>query len=93
MIPSRIESVPLVLGDAIQSGTAVVVTDCGDMGRVVEQHGLGVLVPPEDASAMAEGIASALGATYPDPDGLERARSQFSVKEIVATLVERLRRP
>ena len=89
-IPSRIESVPLILGDAIQAGCPVVATDCGDMGSVVVRYGLGVVVPPEDPGAMLAGIQRALAGRYPDRKGLEEARRQFSAGGISQTLIRPL---
>ena len=93
VIPSRIESVPLILGDAIQAGTPVVVTDVGDMGTVVERHNLGLVVPPEDPAAMAGAIGEMLAnASFPSPEGLATAREQFSAEGIAAALLEPLAR-
>ena len=47
VIPSRIESIPLILGDAMQAGVPVVATEVGDMGELVRRHKLGITVPPE----------------------------------------------
>lgn len=77
-IPSRIESMPLILGDAIQAGVAVVVSDVGDMGEFVRRHELGVVVPPEDPVALARGLSEVLEGEYPLPGGLENARREMS---------------
>lgn len=56
VIPSRIDSTPLVLGDAIQAQTRVLATDVGDTGAIVRRFGLGRVVPPGDVGALAMGI-------------------------------------
>lgn len=82
-IPSRIESIPLILGDATQAGLPVVASAVGDMGEVVEKYGLGRVVPPEDPVALAEALDAALteprrldagsGPGWLSPDGVADA--------------------
>ena len=55
----RNEGFPNVVGEALSCGALCVATDVGDTRRLVD--GLGVLVPPGDVGAMAEGIVSCLG--------------------------------
>ena len=78
VIPSRVESMPLILGDAIQVGLPVVVTDVGDMGKFVRDHELGVAVPPEDPAALARALSDVLRGEYPSPAGLDSARKELS---------------
>lgn len=69
-VPSRAESIPLVLGEAVAAGRTVVVSDVGDMGDLVRTHRLGRVVPPGDASALADAIESVLdGGDVSDPGG------------------------
>ncbi len=44
VVPSRIESIPLILSDAARAGCPAVVTDVGDMGLLVRRHGNGIAV-------------------------------------------------
>lgn len=55
-LPSRTEGFPNVVGEAMGVGLCCVVTDVGDAGRLVE--GLGVVVPPDDPSALSAGLMS-----------------------------------
>jgi glycosyltransferase involved in cell wall biosynthesis len=55
-IPSRIESIPLILGDAAQAGARVVATETGDVGRLVREHGLGQIAPAGDVPALASAL-------------------------------------
>jgi glycosyltransferase involved in cell wall biosynthesis len=57
-----------VLFAALAFGKAVVLTDVGSFRELHEEHGIGVLVPPGDAAALAEAVAAVLG----DPAGRER---------------------
>ena len=46
VIPSRIESIPVVLSDAIQSSKPVIVTNVGDMGELVSKFKVGFVTEP-----------------------------------------------
>ena len=47
IIPSRIESIPLVLSDGLQMELPVMVTDVGDMGILVRRYAAGLVCRPE----------------------------------------------
>jgi len=74
-IPSRVDSIPLVLGDAAQVGIPVVATDVGSLGHAVAAHDLGVVCPTATVDQIASGLAAALRAgrrstlpnSYPKP--------------------------
>lgn len=57
VIPSRIESIPVIFSDAMQAGCPVIVTDVGDLKQLVSSFGVGVVVPPENAEALASALA------------------------------------
>jgi glycosyltransferase involved in cell wall biosynthesis len=59
VLPSRAESFGLVLAEALACGTPVVATRCGGPEDIVTEE-VGVLVPPEDAHALAAGITHVL---------------------------------
>lgn len=56
IIPSRIESVPVVLSDALQSNTPVIASDVGDMGFLLRTYRAGIVVRPESPAELAEVI-------------------------------------
>jgi glycosyltransferase involved in cell wall biosynthesis len=60
------------LGEAMATGLAVVATDVGDSRLLVSDHG--VIVPPRDAQALAEGIIAVLAR---DSDDAQRARARW----------------
>ncbi len=68
VIPSRSESLPVVVPEAIQAGTPVLVTDTGDMGRLAREYGLMSPVPPGDPVALAD----AMHAFVADPAAMRR---------------------
>lgn len=80
ILPSRIESIPVIFSDAMQCGTPLIATPVGDVPRLVTSYGVGVLAAEASGAALRDAIAVAL--TKPPPDieaGLERARADFDV--------------
>ncbi|HDY75932.1 MAG TPA: glycosyltransferase, partial [Candidatus Marinimicrobia bacterium] len=51
VIPSRIESIPVILSDAIQVDSPVIVTPVGDMAEIVKKFNIGLVA--SNASALA----------------------------------------
>jgi glycosyltransferase involved in cell wall biosynthesis len=81
IIPSREESVPLVLQDAIGAGRPVVATDVGDLGSTVRRLGAGLVVDRPAPADLARGMAEALrsnvrAGSYPE-----------SIDDVVRTLI------
>ena len=56
VIPSRIESIPVVLSDALQCDAPAVVTAVGDMGRLVERFDAGIAAAEASPAAIAAAI-------------------------------------
>jgi glycogen synthase len=54
--PSRHESFGLILLEAMREGKPVIAADAGGMREIVEHEGNGLLVPPDDAEALAAAI-------------------------------------
>jgi glycosyltransferase involved in cell wall biosynthesis len=59
VLPSRKESLGMVLVEALACGTPVVATRCGGPEDIVNDR-VGILVPPEDPAALADGIERVL---------------------------------
>ena len=62
VVPSRYEPFGLVAVEASALGTPVVASDVGGLGEIIIDGLTGHLVPPADATALAEGIAAVLDA-------------------------------
>lgn len=59
-LPSRYEGFPLVVLEAMQAGVPVVATDVGSVSEAVTDSETGLLVPPDDPTALAAALASML---------------------------------
>jgi glycosyltransferase involved in cell wall biosynthesis len=56
IIPSRIESIPIIFSDAVKCGIPIVATAVGDVGTLVRKYDIGEVVQPESPSMLADGI-------------------------------------
>lgn len=72
VLPSRFEGLPLALLEAMATGTPVVAADVGGVGEAVVSGEDGLLVPPDDASALAAAIRRLLE--------VEEERTRLSVR-------------
>ena len=80
VIPSRIESIPVIFSDAMQCGVPLISTPVGDLGRLVEDYGVGVLAGEAASTALAQAIRQALGRSPAEmSSGLQRARGDFDI--------------
>lgn len=74
------EGLPAVLIEALAAGAPIVSTDCpGSSAEILANGRYGVLVPPRDPEALADGIKKALNTTL-DPRALRQRGRQFTVE-------------
>lgn len=93
VIPSRIESIPVVFSDAMQAGRPVIATPVGDLPSLLEKYRCGLLSP----SVTSQGIAEAISiASRLDPDnfneGITAAASQFDTLKSARSILDRVSR-
>jgi len=92
VIPSRIESIPVIYSDALQCGCPVVSTDVGDLGRLIRQQSTGLVCPPEDPAALAEAMcaltAGGADARVRYAGALSRAAARFDPARSAARCAE-----
>ncbi len=82
VLSSRWEGLGNVLIEALACGARVVATDCPSGPReILEQGRYGRLVPPEDPTALAKALVTALDAEAPQvyPEWIERYRENRAV--------------
>jgi glycosyltransferase involved in cell wall biosynthesis len=85
------EGFPNVLGEALACGVVCVTTDVGDAGAVVGD--CGIVVPPRDPAALAEGIVKMLSLSAHERAELsrrsrDRMAREFSIDAVVARYEE-----
>lgn len=80
LIPSRIESIPVIFSDAIQSGVPVITMPVGDLPELIERFKCGVCATDISAQALAAAIDNALNKGKEDfISGVESARKHFDI--------------
>lgn len=80
LIPSRIESIPVIFSDAMQMRCPVIAMPVGDLPRLLAEHRCGVLAPTVNADRFAQALRQALtGAPTDFAAGLDTAASAFDV--------------
>lgn len=88
LLPSRIESIPVIFSDAMQLGTPIISTPVGDLPGIYARHAVGVMAASAEAPDFARSIRAALDE---DPRkfalSIEQAGKDFDVTEIVRRFV------
>ena len=85
VIPSRMESIPVVFSDALQMGRPLIASDVGDMGTLLRAHPAGLVVPPEDATALcAAMLQMAAGDRSRYAPRIQELAAQFDVTKVAA---------
>ena len=87
VLSSLREGLPMILLEGMAMARPVVATDIEGIAEVVEHNKTGILVPPEDPQALAEGIIALLRdkdkARRMGRAGRKRVEEKFSVEEMV----------
>jgi len=88
LLPSRIESIPVVFSDAMQAGCPVITTPVGDLPRILTEYQVGILSADISPRAFAAALRSAL---RKPPDsyrkGIGSALADFSVEQSARRLL------
>jgi glycosyltransferase involved in cell wall biosynthesis len=80
IVPSRIESLPVVMCDALQMDVPILVTDVGDMGRLVREHDAGIVCQP-NASSLAASLVEFARAPGGSASGRDTLRRLLDIRE------------
>jgi glycosyltransferase involved in cell wall biosynthesis len=84
VLPSRSEGLPNVLLEAIARSVPIVATRVGEVPTVLEEDGLGLLVPPERPDALADAIDEALHSLEFSQQARARVLGRYSLEGRVA---------
>lgn len=89
LLPSRIESIPVIFSDALQANTPLIATPIGDLPRLLADGQAGVLAGAVSAAAIAAAVRQGLAqAPAHFGEGLAALRAQFDVGETAVRLLE-----
>jgi glycosyltransferase involved in cell wall biosynthesis len=92
LLPSRIESIPVIFSDAMQLGTPIISTPVGDLPHLFEKYGAGVLAQDSSAKAYCAAIREGLsGAASRYCDRLHAAAADFDLQRTTQRLLHDIR--
>jgi len=81
-LPSRIESIPVIFSDAAQMRRPVIAMPVGDLSRLIEQHGCGILASSVSRTSFASACSEALSTNARRfRSGLEAVDCALDVRE------------
>jgi len=84
VLPSRSEGLPRVIMEAFARGRAVVAARVGGVADLLDDHKTGILIDPEDSSALAAAVAELLNDSRTLAAMGKHARSAFLVQNPLA---------
>lgn len=84
IIPSRIDSIPVILSDALQCETPLIGADVGDMGDVIRKYRIGTTFTKENIDELCERIIDAYNEVKSEySENIVEALKLFSVENAV----------
>lgn len=91
IIPSRIESIPVVLSDCLQSKKPLVLTNVGDMDRLASQYNIGFVQEPNSKS-ISDGLRQAIKSDQKQRErflsGMNELMDYLDLKKSVKTFIK-----
>lgn len=89
LIPSRIESIPVIFSDAVKLGRPVVVMPVGDLPALLGRHAIGVVADDVSSAAYAGAIQAALRQSASSHStALSGCAREFDLGMISASLIK-----
>lgn len=94
IVPSRMESIPVIFSDALQMNRPLIVTDVGDMGRLLREEPAGLVVPPVDSAALCAAMRAMATGDRRRYDGPVRALAErFDVSRTAQEWLKQVKPP
>jgi glycosyltransferase involved in cell wall biosynthesis len=91
VIPSRIESIPVIFSDALQAGCPMIATPVGDIPRLMQEYSPGILVDEPSSRAVATGLRAALdNPPIQYLEGLKKAHASFDLDRVCTQFLDSL---
>lgn len=89
VIPSRQESIPVVLSDALKLRCPVICTPVGDMGEIVSRYRAGIVTNRAGVEAIRKAVSEAvLGAHVFADTALDEAAAVFDLQRIAGRVLQ-----
>jgi glycosyltransferase involved in cell wall biosynthesis len=93
LLPSRLESIPIIFSDAMQARRPIIATPVGDLPRLLASYGTGILAQAVTPAAFVEAIREAVHhKSIALHKGAERAAANFDVHQSAHRLAALLTR-
>lgn len=94
LLPSRIESIPVIFSDAMQLRTPIIATPVGDVPRLFDKHKVGVLATKAAASEYANAIQRGLRQNVSEfGAAIDLAAKDFDLVSVIREFVSKLETP
>lgn len=91
IIPSRIESIPVILSDALQTGCPLIVSNVGDMGKLVSDYRAGMVINDISPTGISRIIHSFMTEDMEKyHSGSENLRQLFDLKKNTELLLKNI---
>lgn len=89
LLPSRVESIPVIYSDAMQLLTPIVSMPVGDLPRLLDKYRTGVVATEVTAPAYAKALGAALeGSASRFQPKIEQARQEFDLGKSVSKFLD-----
>lgn len=89
LIPSRIESIPVVFSDAMKMGRPVIAMPVGDLPKLLLSQKIGILSTRVEAGAYAKALQQALRSNTSEyVQGIKRQAADFDLSHLAQSLVK-----
>ncbi|MGA9852145.1 MAG: glycosyltransferase [Gammaproteobacteria bacterium] len=89
LIPSRIESIPVIFSDAMKLRRPVITTPVGDLPRLVGADGCGILAERVDAMAYRQSLnVMQRTSTWAFAEGISVQATHFDIGKIAANILQ-----
>jgi len=96
IIPSRSDSIPLVLSESAKSNTPVITSQVGDMSSLVKKYNIGYTFPSEDVKKLASIIVRTMRNGKKDKQrfskNLKVFAKEFDVRTTATSLIELIKK-
>lgn len=93
LIPSRIESIPVVFSDAMKLGRPVIAMPVGDLPLLLQETRCGKLASGVDAGALSHALQDALARSPADfASGVAAQAEKFDLEQVASTCLEQMHR-